>query len=248
MCRPANSVTIQWFLPLLFISLLIGCDANSTADSEPFAPAILSVGGHSAHDFDRWFDEEDTIILEEIGATVTYTDELDAVLPQLDQADILYLSTNQRMTDPALHQGITEFVESGKGLLIVHAGGWYNWQQDWPEYYRDFVGGGTRSHPPLGEFEVYVTDEEHPIMEGVPARFTIRDELYRFSRDQEGADMNVLASTTEEDSGEEYPVVWTTQYGDGRIVNITLGHDGDAHTHEAYIALLQNSIHWLMEE
>lgn len=226
---------------LLFWSF-ISCSAESI---EPFSPEVLIVGGHDHHDFDRWFDEEDSRIISETGANVGYTDEPDAVLPRLPELDILYLSNNQPLPDPQLHSAIHDFVESGNGLLLVHAATWYIWQDDWPEYYRDFIGGGTRSHPPLGEFEVYVVDQEHPVMEGVPERFTIVDELYRFQRDEEGADMHVLAMAIEAETGEEYPAAWTVEYGDGRVVNITLGHDGDAHQHEAYIAMLQNSIKWL---
>lgn len=208
-------------------------------------PMVLIVGGHEHHDFERWFNEEDSATIAKTGATVSYTDEPDAILPQLLELDILYLSNNQPLPDTDLHRAIHDFVDSGNGLMIVHAAGWYIWQNDWPEYYRDFVGGGTRSHPPLGEFEVYVTDPDHPLMDGVPARFTITDELYRFDRDEEGAEMHILAKGIEAETGEEYPVAWTVTYGDGRVVNITLGHDGDAHQHPAYRALLQNSIEWL---
>ena len=52
----------------------------------------------------------------------------------------------------------------------------------------------------------------------------------------------------EAETGEEYPVIWTTRYGDGKIVNITLGHDGQTHQSPLYITLLENSIQWLSEE
>ena len=227
---------------LTFSSLLISCGADET---EPISPRVLIVGGHDHHDFDRWFNEADSTTIAETGARVSYTDDPDAILPLLGDLDILYLSNNQPLPDPDLHTAIHEFVGAGNGLLLIHAATWYNWQDDWPEYYRDFIGGGTRSHPPLGEFEVYVTDPSHPLMEGVPGRFTITDELYRFQRDPEGTGMHILAMGIEPGNGNEYPVAWTVNYGEGRIVNITLGHDGDAHQHPAYIALLRNSIRWL---
>lgn len=209
--------------------------------------SVLIVGGGSHHDFDRWFNEEDSKIIEEAGAEVTYTDDPDAILPQLPGLDILYLSNNQPLPDPELRNGMFEFVESGNGLLLVHPAIWYNWS-DWPEYNRDLVGGGSRSHPPFGDFEVTVTDPDHPVMKNVPERFTIKDELYRFERDENGSDIHVLAVGIEAETGEEYPVAWTVDYGEGRIVNITLGHDGEAHEHEAYITMLQNSIEWLNDK
>lgn len=239
-----SSITIPVFFG--FFALFYYSSSNSgAADSTGDPLQVLIVGGHDAHDFDRWFDEEDSKIIAETGASVSYTDNPEAVLPRLPGLDILYLSTNQSLPDPELHSAVHEFVESGNGLLLVHAATWYNWQDDWPEYYRDFIGGGTRSHPPLGEFEVYVVDRGHPVMDGVTERFTIVDELYRFQRDEQGADMHVLAMGVETETGEEYPVAWTVDYGEGRVVNITLGHDGDAHRHEAYRSILQNSMEWL---
>lgn len=230
---------------IIYLSLFISV-FNFEVVYDANAPhKVLIVGGHDAHDFDRWFDEEDSEIIAETGANVSYTDDPEAILPQLPGLDILYLSNNQPLSDTELHNAVHEFVDSGNGLLLVHAATWYSWLDDWPEYYRDFIGGGTRSHPPLGEFEVRVVDHEHPVMEGVPERFTIVDELYRFQRDEDAAEMHVLAIGIEEETGEEYPVAWTVDYGDGRVVNITLGHDGYAHQHEAYRTMLQNSIGWL---
>lgn len=235
-------------LLFLFFNNLLPVAIEYSKEINKIDSEVLIVGGHDDHDFDRWFNEEDSKIIEDTGANVSYTNDPNAILPQLADLDILYLSNNQPLLDPELQSSIHDFVDSGNGLLLVHAATWYIWQDDWPEYYRDFIGGGTRSHPPLGEFEVYVVDENHPLMEGVPSRFTITDELYRFQRDQDAADMHVLAMGVEAETGDKYPVAWTVEYGDGRVVNITLGHDGDAHQHEAYISMLQNSIEWLSDK
>jgi len=208
-------------------------------------PTVLIVGGNQDHDFDRWFNQEDSNTISETGASVSYTNNPGAIRSKLPGLDILYLSNNQPLSDPNLHDEIHDFVESGKGLLLIHAATWYIWQDEWPEYYTEFIGGGTRSHPPLGEFEVNLVNQEHPVVEGVPERFTIVDELYRFQRDEQATDMEVLAVGIEAETGEEYPVVWTVENGDGRVVIITLGHDGDAHQHDVYQKMLKNSIQWL---
>src|SRR5690625_6517614 len=57
------------------------------------------------------------------------------------------------------------------------------WPRDWSSDVcssdLDFTGGGSHSHPPFGEFDVYLTDELHPVTEGLTERFTVTDELYR---------------------------------------------------------------------
>src|SRR2546428_1732187 len=56
-----------------------GADASSMKGNR-----VLIVGGGSSHDFDRWFNQEDSKILSAAGrATVTYTDKPDDVQPAL---------------------------------------------------------------------------------------------------------------------------------------------------------------------
>ncbi|MFH5884478.1 ThuA domain-containing protein [Halalkalibaculum sp. DA3122] len=214
--------------------------------SEP--SSVLIVGGGSAHDFDRWFNLEDSKTISETGALVRYTDQPENISAVLSQIDVLYLSNNQPMPATGeFRNSIFDFVESGNGLLLVHAATWYNWE-DWPEYNRELVGGGTRSHEPFGEFQVEVTDTGHPIMESVPSTFSIIDELYHFEPDESGKEIHILAKGIVPDSGEEYPIAWTLIHGKGRIVGLTLGHDGKAHYHHAYRTILKNSIEWLNDE
>lgn len=208
---------------------------------------VLIVGGDQHHDFDRWFNEADSAILEDIGADVSYTDAPREIVPRLDDIDVLYLSNNQPLPGDDLRSGIFDVVDQGKGLMIYHAAAWYSWE-DWPEFNRELVGGGARSHRDYGAFEVTVQDPEHPIMQEVPTTFTIEDELYYFERDAEGAPMQVLATGEEPETGRTFPVVWTVERGDGRIVVNTLGHDGAAHEHPAFQQMLQNSARWAAQE
>src|SRR5206468_532107 len=152
-------------------------------------------------------------------------DQPTAILPALKDIDVLYLSSNQPMPDPAMRQGILDFAQAGKGLLLVHPALWYNWK-DWPEYNRVLVGGGARSHDKFEEFEVTVDETSHPIMAGVPGRFKIADELYHFQPDGQGSDLQVLATGKSPITGKRFPVVWTVKHPKARIVCVTLGHDG----------------------
>lgn len=210
-------------------------------------PNILTFGGGQHHDFEQWTNEADTATLEEIGATVTYTEDPDDILPALSEIDVLYMSNNQPIPDAETRQAIFDFLDEGKRLMLVHSSIWYNWG-DWPEFNRDIVGGGSRSHPPLRAFEVTVVDGDHPIMADVPESFTIVDELYRIEKDEEGSEIHVLAEAKEEGTENVFPVVWTVEHPDGRIVCNTLGHDGRAHEHPAFKTLLQNSVRWLVQD
>lgn len=205
---------------------------------------VLSMGGGSSHDFGHWFNQADTALLQTGGkASVNYTERPSAILPALADIDVLYLSSNQPMPDAAMRKGIFDFAAAGKGLLLVHPALWYNWK-DWPEYNRVLVGGGASSHDRFGEFEVTVTDANHPIMAGVPGTFKISDELYHFQRDEQGTPIQVLATGTSPLTGKTFPLVWTVKHPNARIACVTLGHDGKAHEHPAFKSILQNALAW----
>lgn len=235
-------------------ALMAGCALLATAGcggtaprATPAEPRVLIVGGGSSHDFDRWFQQADSATLAAVGARVSYTDEPSEVLERLAEADVLYLTANQPLPDRALRAEILALPRQGKGLIIGHAGAWYNWA-DWPAYNETLVGGGARGHRRFGEFTVEVVSPEHPVMRGVPASFTLEDELYRFERDPEGAPMTVLATAREAETGTVYPIVWTVDGSGGRVVVNTLGHDDGAHEHPAYQRILQNSLRWVGAE
>lgn len=227
---------------------LPACAPSTSGSAAPASPRVLIVGGGSSHDFPQWFQRADSTTLAATSVQATYTDDPGQVAGRLANADVLYFTANQPHPDPATRDAIFRHVASGKGLVIGHAGAWYNWS-DWPEYNRALVGGGTRAHRRLGEFEVNVVAPTHPVMQGVPASFTIRDELYRFLPDTTGARIGeVLATAREVETGTVYPIVFTVQNPNARILVNTLGHDGDAHGHPAYQRILQNAVRWVSRQ
>ncbi|WP_373519644.1 ThuA domain-containing protein [Pricia sp.] len=208
------------------------------------ATKIAVTGGGGSHDFLKFFGIADGGILSDNGEnTVIYSEdvqEIDALVPAVD---ILMLTNNQPL-NAAAKAAIFSQVNAGKlNMLIYHPSTWYNWE-DWPEYNKRLVGGGSRSHEDLQEFEVTVIKPDHPIMKGVPKTFLIVDELYRWEKDP-AAEIEVLAMSKGLESGEEYPTVWIVKHPKAKIVGNTLGHDERAHGLEAYQMILRNSLEWV---
>ena len=203
----------------------------------------LIVGGGSSHNFDRWFNKEDRATLAKAFIDVDYTDQPNLIGSVVESLEVLYLSNNQPIADKKVREGIMNRAKNGKGLLLVHPALWYNWN-DWPEYNRELIGGGARSHDKFQEFEVQVMNPDHPIMKGVPATFKITDELYHFVKDQAGPAIDVLAAGKNIATGKMYPVVWTTQAPGAKIVCITLGHDEKSHTLAPFQTILVNAHEW----
>ena len=204
----------------------------------------LIIGGGSSHDFERWFNVEDVKTLNAAGGiSANYSDASNDLSAAIAGVDVLIISNNKPFANAATKAAILRHLQSGKGIIGLHPGLWYNWN-DWPEYNRNVVGGGSRGHDKYGEFEVNVTETSHPLMRGVPAKFTLKDELYYFEPAAQGAAIKVLATAHSQSKNKDFPQVFTVEQAKGRVVGITLGHDAVAHEHAAYIQLLRNAVFW----
>jgi uncharacterized protein len=137
-------------------------------------------------------------------------------------------------------QAITDFVRSGKGLVLYHLslGAFDGWTD-----YEKMSGGNWRPnqghHSPAHDFAVEIKDPQNPIMSGLKSPLLIRkDELFANLRWQPEGSYDVLATAYDDHSlygardtqakpgpGKEEPILWTTQFGSGRVFVTALGHD-----------------------
>ena len=207
---------------------------------------VLLIGGGSSHDFQRFFNLADTAMLKATGKfSVNYTESPLDFVDHAKTVDVLVLSVNTpAFTTPAARKALFDHVAAGKGVVLLHAGVWYNYA-DWPEYNRELAGGGSRGHDRLGEYEVKATNPAHPIMKGVPASFRITDELYYFVPDATGTPIEVLATATSTAKPGTYPQVFVVKHPKTRIAGLTLGHDARAHDLPEFKTLLVNAIEWV---
>ncbi|MSR63623.1 MAG: c-type cytochrome [Planctomycetes bacterium] len=248
-----SSIVLESFdnhLAPTFVALtaqLAGASPLPAPNSAPRpSPQVLVFGGGSSHDFRRWYEKEDGATLATTQKSVGYSEDPAELARALAELEVLVLCTNQPLADPALREAVFAFSARGGGLVLAHPATWYNWA-DWPEYNRELVGGGAKSHEAYAEFGVRLT-AEHALTQGVPKSFSVKDELYRLELDLDvdgAAGSTVLAIGKSQTSGAEFPVLWTRGHGKGRIVGLTLGHDGAAHESEAYRRLLRNAVAWV---
>jgi type 1 glutamine amidotransferase len=202
-------------------------------------------GGGSSHDFQKFFNEADTAILKAGGYTVQYTENFQTAAAKLAEADVLVFSTNQgSFANVTFRAALDQFAAKGKGIVLLHAGMWYNFK-DWPEFNKVYAGGGSRGHDNLSKpFGVIIKQPAHPIMKGVPATFELTDELYYMIPDPAGSPIDVLAEATSVQSGKVFPSVFTVKHDKARIAGIALGHDARAHDLPAFQAILKNAVAW----
>jgi hypothetical protein len=170
--------------------------------------------------------------------------------PDLSKYDVLLSNYNGAPWPKEFDQSLNERLKEGNiGLSIVHAAN--NSFPGWKEYnlmigmgWRD-KGFGERlkldddgkevrvpkgedqssDHRTTGKWPVTIRDSEHPITKGMPKEWMHNnDELYDNMR---GPIENVklLATAYSKGAKAHEPMIWTVDYGKGRVFHTPMGHD-----------------------
>ena len=165
--------------------------------------------------------------------------------PELKDYDVVvlnYMNFEKPAPGPEGRAALRQFVEGGKGLVLVHfACGAF---QDWPEF-RNLAGRvwdpKLRGHDPFGRFRVEITGQDHPIMKGMAA-FETADELYTCLTGDRP--IEVLAKARSKVDGKDYPMVFVLTFGKGRVFHNVLGHDAKAIENPPVAELYRRGTAW----
>ncbi len=122
--------------------------------------------------------------------------------------------------------------------------------KDTPVSEKKITGYSDRagSHGPMQPFQVVIRDASHPITAGLPeVMMHVDDELYGWLRGP-ARNLTVLATAFAPEklggSDEHEPVLFTVGYGQGRVVQVALGHTPKELQSVAFIALFQRAAEW----
>jgi type 1 glutamine amidotransferase len=163
----------------------------------------------------------------------------------------------------AADAALLEFLRSGKGVVIYHfsVAAFKGWTE-----YEKISGGNWRPnqghHSAKHDFAVKLTDSEHPITRGLkPSTIQANDELYANLQWQPPGSFRVLASAWDDHSlyggkarqpipgaGLDHPILWTTQFGAGRVFVTALGHDVPAIETPIFQATFTRGCEWAATE
>jgi type 1 glutamine amidotransferase len=177
--------------------------------------------------------------------------------------DVLILDYNGPRWGETAERAVEEFVKAGKGLVLVH-GASYGFgemellgdghvktgihEKPWPAFAR--MAGGTWS-PQTGHGRRHVltvkyTDREHPIARGLPETSLTSDELYHRMNMRPEAHVIATAFSAVETGGTggDEPIMWTVEYGKGRVFQTVLGHDTAAMMEPGFAASFTRGAEW----
>ncbi len=256
---------------LMRILFILALTAAAGLCQQPAAPAkaakvqVLIIAGQNGHD---WKATTPVLrkILEDTGRfEVRVTEEFRGAAPEtLAPYDVVILNYFDKKK-PELRWGeradaaLINFVKAGKGVVVYHFAtaafdGWTD--------YEKLSGGNWRPsnghHSARHDFEVTVKDANHPIMKGLPAKMPQpSDELYANLKWQPASTYHVLATAWDDHAlyngkakqptpgaGLDQPMLWTLDYGKGRVFATALGHDPAAMNSEVFVKTLIRGTEW----
>jgi len=181
-------------------------------------------------------------------------EEMAKFRPDLSKYAAIVSNYNGEPWSEDFNADFVKYVKDGGGFVVVHAAN--NSFGNWPEYnlmiglggwggrneksgpyiryrdgkiVRDETAGRGGHHGPKHEFTVENIVKDHPITQGMPAKWLhTSDELYDSLRGP-AEHMNVLAIAHSDKAkggtGENEPMIWTLPYGKGRVFHTPMGHD-----------------------
>jgi type 1 glutamine amidotransferase len=160
--------------------------------------------------------------------------------------DVLIMYDFSHDLDEKGKKNLREFVESGKGIVVLHHA-LLNYQE-WPWWYEEVVGGryrlksegGVPSSTVKDGQQIFVTPAgAHPITAGI-GPFHIVDETYKGM----WISPRVKPLLTTDNPNSDRSLAWIGPCASSRVVAIQLGHGHTAFGHPTYRALVHNAILW----
>lgn len=175
-------------------------------------------------------------ILEELaGFSFHSVNSMESLPQDLESyaAMVIYVH-HQKVSASALNRFAT-WIKEGGGMLGVHTAT-ASFKQQLP--YFEIMGGRFTGHGPVERFEIQPLAES-TVFQDIPV-FSVKDELYIHEL-QPGITPHFVT----QHSGQTVPVVWTYQYGAGRVCVAVPGHLSRTLQDKNYQEVLQQGLLWV---
>jgi type 1 glutamine amidotransferase len=131
---------------------------------------------------------------------------------------------------------LLQYVEQGKGLLVLHSG-LVGWSEE--PAMLGLIGGVFTSHPHACPVTMEMTEDAGPVF-GDAERFTMHDEHYFVDTPD---DRNQLFMISRSEHGVQ-PAGWVRTHGAGRVCALTPGHFLEALREPGYQAVISRAVQW----
>jgi uncharacterized protein len=209
--------------------------------ARPYGAKAFEIMGQRTGAFEAVVSDDDSLFepekIRQFDAVVLNNTNEEIFLPE----EFAKLSQDEqsraRQRDGMLKNSFAEFVRSGGGLAVIHAG--VASFAGWPEF-GDIVGARFDNHPWVSGTTVVLRIEEpnHPLTAAFrEPYFIVTDEIYQVKEPYSRENLRVLISVdpakthiTPEQKGlihrqdMDFAMTWIKSYGKGRVFYCALGH------------------------
>lgn len=142
-------------------------------------------------------------------------------------------------------EGILKPHREGLPSIVIHCAMhcYRTGSDDWFKY----CGVTSRNHGPHYAYTVDNVAKDNPIMKGWGDSWEVpKGELYNIEKLWDTA--TVLATAKRRNDGKPQAVVWTNQYGKGRVFGTTMGHYNVTMGDDKYMAILTRGFLWAIDK
>lgn len=232
------------------LALFVSPTLTTAAEPAPKKISVLLITGDDAEPAHNW-RECSQATREVLQASKKFDVKVCEDAAILDSAaalkryDLVFFAMYNAKTptlSDAAKENLLNYVKSGKGFAVSHLASASF--KEWPEF-RQLCGRawvmGTSGHGPRAPFKVKIASQDSPITKGL-ADFETDDELY--AKLQGDAPINVLATADSDWSKKTEPLVFTLNYGQGRVFHEAFGHDGKAVRHAPVAQIIVRGCEW----
>ena len=217
--------------------------------------------------------EETKLFTVDVATSPAKGEDNSGFKPEFAAYDVVVSNYQGDLWAEDTRKAFVAYVQNGGGFVVYHfacaafpqwqeyneiigLGGWGGRnEKDGPyvrwkdgKIVRDNSPGKGGGHGPMQPFQVVIREPNHPITQGLPEKFMhVDDELYGWLRGP-AKNLTVLATAfaPKELGGadEHEPVLFTVGYGQGRVVQVALGHTPKELYSVAFIVPFQRAAEW----
>ena len=146
------------------------------------------------------------------------------------------------ITDNAFVERIAKPHFDGVPAVMLHCSA-HSYRAASTDEWRKCLGMKSMSHEKNRDLLVKNIAAEHPVMKGFPAEWLDKaDELYKNEHLYEN--FTPLAKAYGEDTKQDHVLVWTNQYGAGKVFATTMGHNNSTMEDPVFLDLVARGLLW----